>query len=320
MTTVSILIPAYKPEYLQKAIISAQTQSFKDIEILVGDDNVDGRLREVVACFDDPRIRYFHHGFRDGLRNSRQLWERCTGKYVKWLYDDDILMPGSVQTLVNALASHPDAAMAFHERVFIDGNEKIIHVPPALIPAGQIGRIDRNFLVLQMVARASNFIGEPSNVMMVRGKVDISTVMAYRSWGVKFLNDVAMYLNLAEQAPLVVAGGYYSCFRKHAAQNSSGTSPMIVAGYYEWEVMVRGEAAAGRLPREALAGAKESLKRLYLHGVETLGIKELEILIRNLDEITDEPAAGLFDSPRFLDCIANVQKMMAARANASLAS
>jgi glycosyltransferase involved in cell wall biosynthesis len=317
MTTVSILIPAYKPEYLQKAIISAQTQSFRDIEILVGDDNVDGRLREAVASFDDPRIKYFHHGFQDGLRNSRELWEQCKGKYVKWLYDDDVLMPGSVQTLLDAFASHPDAVMAFHERVFIDGNEKIIHVPPALIPAGQIARIDRNFLVQNMVVGVSNFIGEPSNVMMVRDKVDISTVMSYRSWGVKFLNDVAMYLNLAEQSPLVLVGGYYSCFRKHAAQNSSGTSPMIAAGYYEWEVLVRGEAAAGRLSGDAFGRAKESLKQLYGHGVQALGIRELEILINNLDEITEQPAGDLFDSPRFRDAIANVQKGMAARANAS---
>ncbi|CAD6540161.1 glycosyltransferase family 2 protein [Paraburkholderia metrosideri] len=316
MTTVSILVPAYKPEYLQKAIISAQTQSFRDIEILVGDDNADGRLRDVVACFDDSRIRYFHHGFQDGLQNSRRLWERCTGKYVKWLYDDDILMPSSVQTLLDALVSNPDALMAFHERVFIDGNDKVVHVPSPLIPAGQGARIDRDFLVQNMVVDANNFIGEPSNVMLARDKVDISTVMRYRSWGVKFLNDVAMYLNLAERAPLVLAGGYHSCFRKHEAQNSSGASPMIAAGYYEWEVMIRGEAAAGRFPGAAFARAKERLKEIYTHGVEIRGIRELQILSSNLDEITESPAGGLFDSPRFLDGIANVQKMIAARTNA----
>lgn len=313
MATVSILVPAYKPEYLQKAIISAQTQSFTDIEILVGDDNSDGRLREIVASFDDPRIQYFHHGFHDGLRNSRQLWERCTGKYVKWLYDDDILMPGSVEALLGALRQHPRAAMAFHERAVIDDKDKVIHLPPALIPAGQIALIDRRFLVQNMIAGANNFIGEPSNVMMVRDAVDISTVMSYRSWDFRYLNDVAMYMNLADQAPLVLVGGYLSCFRRHAMQNSGNASPIIAAGFYEWEVIVRGEAMAGQLSAEALGQAKDRLKQIYVYAIQTLGIAELEPIMRNLDELTQLATADLYDSPRFRTDVDHVRTKMAAR-------
>ena len=64
MPTVSILIPAYKAEYLERAIISAQLQTFEDTEILVGDDTPDGKLEGIVRRFNDPRIRYFHHGFQ----------------------------------------------------------------------------------------------------------------------------------------------------------------------------------------------------------------------------------------------------------------
>ena len=283
MATVSILIPAYKPDYLEKALISARNQTFTDIEILVGDDTVDGRLHDLVSRFGDPRIQYFHHGFRDGRLNSRRLWERSTAKYVKWLYDDDVLMPNSVEVLIAALQQHPDAVLAFHERVVIDGNETVIHVPQSLIPAGQMALIDRRFLVQNLIANANNFIGEPSNVMMVRDAVDFSSVMAYRSWNVTYLTDVAMYMNLAEHAPLVLVGGYLSCFRKHEAQCSSGTSPIIAAGYYEWEVMLRGEAANGQLSAEALIKAKEQMKRVYAHGIESRRIKELEPLLKNLD-------------------------------------
>ncbi|WP_431821045.1 glycosyltransferase family 2 protein [Burkholderia sp. F1] len=319
MPTVSILIPAYKPEYLHKALSTARAQTFTDIEILVGDDTADGKLREIVESFDDPRIRYFHHGFQDGLKNSRGLWEKSTGKYVKWLYDDDMLGASSVEVLVNALRLQPDAVMAFHERVFIDADDKVIHVPAALVTAGHIARIDRNFLVQNMVGHASNFIGEPSNIMMVREGVDIAAVMMYRSRTVKFLTDVAMYLNLAEQAPLVLVGGFHSGFRSHPNQNSSGTSPIIAAGYYEWELMVRGEATAGLLSGEALNGASERLKQLYAHGVQTRNISELDVFIQHLDELTEQPVAELFDSPRFHADIALVHKMMAARAGATQA-
>jgi glycosyltransferase involved in cell wall biosynthesis len=313
MATVSILIPAYKPDYLRKAIASAQEQSIADIEILVGDDTTEGVLRDIVEGIDDPRVQYFHHGFRDGRANSRRLWERASGQYVKWLYDDDLLMPQSVEVLIGALGQHPESVMAFHERVFIDGGDNIVHVPPSLIATGETALIDRKFLVQNMIAGANNFIGEPSNVMMVRDRVDFSSLMAYRAWNVTFLNDVAMYMNLAAQAPLVLVGGYMSCFRKHAAQTSSGSSPIIAAGYYEWEVMVRGEASAGQFSVDGLVKAAGHLKKVYGHGIETLGIAELVPLLNNLQELTAQPTADLFDSPQFRADVANVGTMMGRR-------
>jgi glycosyltransferase involved in cell wall biosynthesis len=317
MATVSILIPAYKPDYLEKAISSARAQTFTDIEILVGDDNVDGKLREIVESFDDSRIRYLHHGFRDGRRNSEALWHKATGTYVKWLYDDDMLMPTSVEALVHALRANPDSAMAFHERVVIDRDDNVVQVPSPLVQAGQLARLDRSFLVLNMVANANNFIGEPSNTMIVREGVDPASLMIYRGWNFLFLTDVAMYLNLAERAPLTLVGGHLGCFRRHPTQNSSNANPVIAAGFYEWEALMRGEAAAGNMSAEALVRAKEYLTRTYTYAMQTLQVKELEPLWRNLKALTESPTAGLFTSPQYMSDIEAVFEMVRARAKAA---
>ncbi|KND60778.1 Glycosyltransferase [Candidatus Burkholderia verschuerenii] len=254
MATVSILIPAFKPDYLAKAIASALTQTFTDIEILVGDDNQDGRLRAIVEGFGDASIRYLHNACGDTRLNSRRLWEASDWQYVKWLYDD-VLMPQSVEVLVDALRRHPQSAMAFHERVIIDEHDNVTFAPPSIVPPGQLALLDRTVLVENMVSLMNNFIGEPSNIMMVRDAIDMSTVMSYRDWKITYLNDVSMYLNAAEYGPLVLVGGYHSCFRRHASQNSGTASPILVAGFFEWEVMVRGEATAGRMSADALARA-----------------------------------------------------------------
>lgn len=123
MTTVGILIPAYKPQYLARAIGSAVQQTFADVEILVGDDTPKAALADIVKSIDDPRIQYFHHGFQRGTSYFRALHERASGKYIKWLFDDDLLMPQSVETLVAAQQANPDAPMAFHERCYIDAND-----------------------------------------------------------------------------------------------------------------------------------------------------------------------------------------------------
>ncbi|WP_181969811.1 methyltransferase domain-containing protein [Paraburkholderia sp. DHOC27] len=320
MATVSILIPAFKADFLVKALASAQTQTFKDVEILIGDDTADGHLKDIVARFDDPRIQYFHHGFQDGFRNSQRLWERASGTYVKWLFDDDILMPTSVEALVNALRKFPESALAFHDRAFIDGNDKVISVPPTLITEGEMALIDRPLLAREMVAKLGNFVGEPSNILLVREKVDISTVMNYRDQKLDFLADVGMYLNLAERAPLVAVRGHLSCFRQHSGQQSGQSSPIMSAGFYEWEMFVRGEAAAGNLPESMLPEARDRIKVFYTHAFGNLQLKEIEPLLANLDEITDRPAAGLFESARFQADIANARAIVDARRRAARVS
>ena len=61
MAIVSILIPALKAEFLGRALVSAQHQTFDDIEIIVGDDTADAALAPIVHGIRDPRIRYVHH-------------------------------------------------------------------------------------------------------------------------------------------------------------------------------------------------------------------------------------------------------------------
>ncbi|CAG9274072.1 glycosyltransferase [Paraburkholderia unamae] len=313
MPTVSILIPAFKPTYLARTLASACAQNYADIEILVGDDTPDASLREIVEGVNDPRIRYFHHGFQDGLRNQEELWARAAGKYVKWLYDDDLLMATSVATLVAALESHPESAMAFHQRVVIDADDKVIDVPAALLQPGATALLDRAFLVENMVVSANNFVGEPSNVMLVRERVDVRAMMKYREHAFIYLTDVTMYLNMAQLGPVVIAGGYHSCFRRHATQNSGVANPWLAAGFFEWEIIVRGEAAAGTIGAASLDKARERLDEVYRFAIEQRGLLGLEPLRQSLDELGRMPPRELPESPRFLDGIAHARAVASAK-------
>jgi SAM-dependent methyltransferase len=311
MPTVSILIPAYKAEYLERAIISAQLQTFEDTEILVGDDTPDGKLEGIVKRFNDPRIRYFHHGFQKGTRNARALWHQAAGRYVKWLFDDDVLMPGSVQALVSALQANPQSVLAFHERVVIDENDNVTHQPQALQSDGQRSLVDRKFIVENLLGNLHNFIGEPSNTMLVRERIDVDRVFDYDDWILDFLGDVAMFLNCSKQAPLVAVGGYLSAFRRHGAQASAETSANFSAGLYEWELMIRGEAADGQMSPAALAGARNKLRGLYSCYDATL--PEIAPLLANLDELERLAPEALYTSPRFNADIAHARAAVAAR-------
>ncbi|MBN3752833.1 glycosyltransferase [Paraburkholderia sp. Tr-20389] len=311
MATVSILIPAYKPQYLARAIISARNQTFTDIEILVGDDTPDGKLAEIVQSMDDPRVQYFHHGFQKGTRNILALWERAKGKFIKFLFDDDALLPTSVEALVAALRANPDSVLAFHERVFVDADDKVTSAPPRLLDDGKTARIDRSFLVQNMVGLLNNFVGEPSNVMLDRERFDAARLFHYRSQRLDFLGDVATYLNASEQAPIVAVGGYLSAFRRHADQASNQFSPHISAGLYEWELLARSEAAAGNLSGLALEGAKRQLAQLY--AMWAIRLPEIARLAANLDELVQRNPLELLDSSQFQADLAHARKALGAR-------
>ena len=316
MAEVSILIPAYRPDYLMRALVSACTQTFSDIEILVGDDTPDASLEEIVNKAPSPHVRYFHHGFREGARNCKALWERATGKYVKWLYDDDLLMPSSVQVLVEAMRSEPAARLAFHDRVLIDGQDKVIQVPPPLLSGVTSALVDRAALTRLMVGQLNNFVGEPSNVMVLREALDMATSMSYGGWDFSFLADVATFLNVANTGPLLAVKGYHSCFRRHEKQNSAGQSPYLSAGFYEWEVLVRGEAAAGRFSAEQLVEVRQKLANTYNFALVNHGLLELKPLLENLAELTSLPVMGLADSPRFLNDLQQARRACQARIQA----
>jgi GT2 family glycosyltransferase/SAM-dependent methyltransferase len=318
MATVSILIPARKAQFLARAIGSAQRQSFEDIEIIVGDDTADAALAPIVRSIADPRVRYVHHGFRDMRRNSEALFELANGRYVKWLADDDLLLPNSVALLVDALKRHPDSALAFHGRTFIDENDALVHQPPLLVNPGERALIGRDMLVADMVGQMHNFVGEPSNVMIDRLRASKGALGSYRSLALDYLLDVAMYLNLAEQAPIVVVGGYLSMLRRHPGVTTPATRPNYSAGLYEWEVLVRGEAAAGRLSGEALERAATRLRQAYAG--YALELPEIGRFLANLDELTTAPANTLFDSPRFQSDLAHARAAVAARVGQSAAT
>lgn len=308
---VSVLIPAYKPEYLQTAIASALTQTYTDLEVLVGDDNPDDRLRGLVEAFTDPRVRYIHHGFGDAELNLRGLWNQASGEYIKPLFDDDFLTEESVEVLVGALDAVPEAALAFHERVFVDADSRVTEAPPPLLPEGEASTLTRDFLAATLAAGLRNFVGEPSNTMLRRSLVDIDTVYTYRGFKLDYLADVASYLNLSGDAPIVAVGGHYSAFRVHGGQASNPSSPRYSAGLFEWELMVRGEAALGFLSREDLERAHAGLSVWYRRHVDRY--PELAALAAGLDELRTGDPAGLFDSRTFQANLAAARLAVAER-------
>ena len=99
---VSILIPAYKPEWFAQSLDSCLAQTAKVREILVSDDCPTDEIQRILASrLSDPRIRYIRNTPSLGLAaNYLQLAREAKGRWFKFFDDDDIMHPDCVERLM----------------------------------------------------------------------------------------------------------------------------------------------------------------------------------------------------------------------------
>ena len=100
-------------------------------------------------------------------------------------------------------------------------------------------------------------------------------------------------------------------FRSHSNQASATVSANFSAGLYEWELMMRGEVAAGNLTGEAVQRAQRTLRQLY--GQFSSKLPEITRLLANLDELNRLPPEAVYMSERFQTDLAYARAAVAAR-------
>lgn len=120
---VSIAIPTFnRLDYLKEAVASALAQTHEPVEVLIGDD---GQTDEIQAWGQDlarrdARARYRRNPSNLGLAgNWNALADAARGEFLVVIGDDDRLLPGFVETLLE-LARRCSAQVAFSNHYLID--------------------------------------------------------------------------------------------------------------------------------------------------------------------------------------------------------
>lgn len=125
---VSICTPTYnRPDFLERAIRSCLAQTFQDFEIIVTDNSTNDLSEKMIQGLNDPRVRYFKNEKNLGpCGNTNRSVELATGKYIKFLMDDDLLKPRCLEKMVEALEKNPSAGIAMAPMEIIDANDQRI--------------------------------------------------------------------------------------------------------------------------------------------------------------------------------------------------
>lgn len=163
--SLSIMIPTYNSaNYLRDAITSVLAQDYSDYELIVVDNASSDNTSEVVAGFNDSRIKYFRNDKNLGSRgNINKCMELAAGEYLHHLCADDVLLPGVLKKQVDVLQRNPRVGLVTCDMYVTDENLENRR-RANFYPGSESGKR----VIRACCMNFANWIGGPSNVMFRR--------------------------------------------------------------------------------------------------------------------------------------------------------
>lgn len=117
-TLVSIMIPVYNAEsFIAECIDSILCQSYKNIELIIGDDFSTDNTVSVVESYlkIDDRIKFIKNNKNLGItRNCNNILLSCRGNYVVLFAGDDVMLPGKIEKQLKFMLENSELSMSYH--------------------------------------------------------------------------------------------------------------------------------------------------------------------------------------------------------------
>lgn len=128
----SILVPAFKKQFLHECIESILSQTYQDFELIIVNDHSPEDLDSIVYSFNDSRIRYYINKDNCGAINVVDNWNIClgyaTGDYVICMGDDDRLLPSCLSEYVKLMEAYPNLGVYHARTEIINEKSEVIRI------------------------------------------------------------------------------------------------------------------------------------------------------------------------------------------------
>jgi glycosyltransferase involved in cell wall biosynthesis len=177
---VSVCIPTFNAEpWIRSTVESVLAQTHERLELVISDGGSTDATRAILGEYADPRIRTAFSTVRlQAIENWNRSVVLATGDYLKFLHQDDTLVPTCLEEMLALALEDPDIGLVFGGReIVLDEDadaEDIAWVE-------RYGKLHSRFRVLERVNDGyslfrqmldadleENWIGEPSSVMVTR--------------------------------------------------------------------------------------------------------------------------------------------------------
>ncbi len=236
MPRISVIIPTHdRPRLLERAVASAWAAG-SDVEVIVVDDASIDETAEV--CRQLAGIRYLRPARNQGVAGARNIGiMMSTAKYIAFLDDDDLRLPGSLDMQADLLDQNPEAGFTCGAMIMADQNyEPTGEVICAKHPGGdafwELLELDFPVMPLCTLIRRECFL----RVGLLNPK--ISTI-----------DDWDIFTRIAELYPIIVSPEPVGIYRQPTPHSDQGSSARAAQLYR----VTRHQLNLFRLPRVVAA-------------------------------------------------------------------
>ncbi|UUQ63858.1 glycosyltransferase [Pseudomonas fuscovaginae UPB0736] len=219
MPLVSVVIPASHPRFFSRALGGLLTQAYGNFEVIVCDDSRGDEIEQAVLTLSErsgKAVRYVRNPQPLGyIGNLQACLAQARGEYIKFLMEDDQLLPDILAQQTQVFIEQPDVNLVLAQRLFWDADD--LQLPSrlentALSPASGLFKgedllaICENFPV--------NFFGGFSSAMFRRSDL-LELLPALTQPGHCFVAslDLALYICLFRRGSLAMLNNVLSIER-----------------------------------------------------------------------------------------------------------
>ncbi len=215
---VSVIIPTFRrPDMLKTAIQSVNSQDYRNIEIIVIDDNSGDNTSEVVKEFEN--VRYYCNEENEGPGSSRKKgYLLARGDYIVFLDDDDYYTDETFFSTAIELIQRKNY-------VFVSGNVRTLEVKTGRISASRMnvsGEID----ALEYLKGFTVKYNKPTSTFSTVFSKCVLDSVGFQN--MSMMNDVAIYLRSFCPGKVYVLDEFIGIYRIHEANISKTVSAEFI--------------------------------------------------------------------------------------------
>jgi len=192
-------------EYLETCMRSVLEQDYENIEYLVIDGGSTDGSKAIIEKYSDC-LAYWQSQKDAGQTDAiNQGFARATGEVYAWLNSDDLLLPGTLRKVVEALKANPEVGMVYGDCLLINAKGKAL----GRFPAAQT-----DYAKLRQ-----GYVHIPQQASFWRAELWKQVAPLDPSF--YFAMDYDLWVRLAKLAPLrYLPGEPWAAFRLHGGAKS----------------------------------------------------------------------------------------------------
>lgn len=236
---VSILIPTYnRPDYFKLALESALSQTYRNIEIVIGDNSTNDATQKLMQPYlaKYKNINYINNGGNIGVQSFYNIFDKSNGEFVNYLMDDDLFHPEKIRIMMDFYIGYSDITLVTSHRQPIDENgvflldcsatQKIVF-KTSIIQGEELAR--------GMLFNNLNFIGEPTTVLIKRSFIKNGKIGTFIGKSYRILCDITQWLEMLQYGNGVYIADTLSYFRMHIGQDQYNYYTQLLSAIDQFE-------------------------------------------------------------------------------------